>query len=69
MSEEARQSLLETLCNVEITRLSRSELRDLGARKKHEREYKRYNVGGGGGGESNVLQKAKDKSQTILLVM
>ena len=50
MSEEARQSLLETLCNVEITRLSRSELRDLGARKKHEREYKRYNVGGGGGG-------------------
>ena len=50
MSEDARQSLLETLCNVEITRLSRSELRDLGARKKHEREYmymKRYKVWGG----------------------
>ena len=56
MSEEARQSLLETLCNVEITRLSRSELRDLGARKKHEREYMLVK-------RSDVQQKAKDKSQ------
>ena len=28
-SEEAKQSLLETLCSVEITRLSRDEVRDL----------------------------------------